>query len=88
MPRARNELGQFVKNDGVGHFNYLPIPSFYTIFLFSLAFMILYPWFTMMWDLKNRIVNLFSFLIKMIPADDLGSSGLGSSGNSKPTPTE
>jgi hypothetical protein len=69
MPRTRNELGQFVKNDGGGHFNYMPIPSFYTIFLFSLGFMILYPWFTMLWELKQKIFNLFSFLMKMIPDD-------------------
>lgn len=86
MPRARNELGQFVKNEG-GHFNYIPIPSLYTMFLISLAFTILYPWLVMLWGFKQKMSSLFSFLMNMIPNDtalDTSCTTKSTTGNTPP----
>ena len=69
MPRARNGLGQFIKNDNVGG-NYLALPSFGTFLLFSLVFIIIYPWFSILSWVKDKIYNLYYFLINLIPEPD------------------
>ena len=65
MPRARNGLGQFTKNEN--NWNYILLHSFSTFLLFSLGFIIIYPWFSILSGVKDKIYNFYHFLMNLIP---------------------
>ena len=75
MPQARNKLGQFVTTDDR---NYIILPSLGTLLRFGLIFVVIYPWFDIISDIKLKYYYLFKFLIGLIPTPD---------GTTKPAPT-
>ena len=67
MP-TRDSSGRFTKNDG--NYNYIPLPSFRTIFLYCLGLIILSPWFAILSEVKDKIFSLYLYLANMIPPID------------------
>ena len=64
MPIKRNKLGQFVSESNG---NYITLPSFSTIFKWSFIITILYPWYVMFSNMRERLMGWLEIMFNSLP---------------------
>ena len=64
MPIKRNKLGQFVSESNG---NNITLPSFSTIFKWSFIITILYPWYVMFSNMRERLMGWLEIMFNSIP---------------------
>ena len=64
MPIKRNKLGQFVSESNG---NYITLPSFSTIFKWSFIITILYPWYVMFSNMREKLMGMLEMFFNSLP---------------------